>query len=128
MLKKKIRRFTSRCPHAMSQKIVTRKWRLANTLSVHKAPIHGIDIFASKNIVATASWDSKCQIYDLSTNQIINTIQNKVGMFSVAFCKTKQGLLATTVGIFFLNFVLFCALSLLLLMHISLQFVCRASP
>ena len=40
-------------------------WKLDYEISVHSGPVHGIDINSTLGIVASASWDRTCNLFDV---------------------------------------------------------------
>ena len=64
---------SSSCPASTLRNILG-AWKLDQTFESHSDPVHGIDIHPHLPVVATASWDSVCHIYDLESRRPIGEL------------------------------------------------------
>ena len=72
-------------------------YSLANTFDLHTDPVHGIDVHPTKPLVASASWDRTCIIYDLERDAIMTTLkgQHRKGLYAAKFAKDHPNLVGT---------------------------------
>eukprot|EP00958_Prasinococcus_capsulatus_P007201 scaffold668_cov385-Prasinococcus_capsulatus_cf.AAC.6 len=62
----------------------------------HPEPIHGIAVHKQRNLVATASWDHTCKLYDLDDNRVEHTLVGHTqGLYAVAFSAQAPSVLGT---------------------------------
>ena len=45
--------------------VCSNPWKLDYEISVHSGPVHGIDINSRLGLVASASWDRTCNLFDV---------------------------------------------------------------
>jgi len=69
------------------------KFVLERTIRIHDAPVHSVTMSPNSEVVATASWDGKVNLYNLAAEEIVKTLggdenQSMNGLYAVAFAKT----------------------------------------
>ena len=71
-------------------------WTEARTFAHHAEPIHGIDVHATEPLVATASWDASCKLFDLERGAVVTTLKgHDEGLYAVAFSPVQANILGT---------------------------------
>jgi WD40 repeat protein len=79
------------------------KFNLMKTIPIHTAPVHSVTMSKDSEVIATASWDQTCKLYELSTGRVIRTLgegvdpdQKMNGLYAVAFAKTQDNIMGCT--------------------------------
>lgn len=69
-------------------------------IQIHHAPVHSLAMYKDSNMIATASWDQTCKLYNLSTGEVVKTLGDPLeegskmgGLYAVAFAKTADNIL-----------------------------------
>eukprot|EP00898_Chlorokybus_atmophyticus_P007886 jgi/Chlat1/8099/Chrsp75S07552 len=81
-----------------SQQASPPDWELVRTFDTHAEPIHGIAVHPSLggNLVATASWDHTCKVYDLNQDDVCLVLQgHSMGLYAARFAYGHPTLLGT---------------------------------
>ncbi|KAH7422270.1 hypothetical protein KP509_12G001200 [Ceratopteris richardii] len=83
-----------------SDKILERlqasKWELFHTFAMHSGPVHGIAVNPSGNLVATASWDHVCKVYDVRLEEEVAVLSgHDHGLYAVKFSPSKRNVVGT---------------------------------
>ena len=71
-------------------------WVEGLTFTTHSQQVHGIAVHRTEPLVATASWDETCQLYDLERMCVTTTLRgHEGGLYAVEFCPLQPRLLGT---------------------------------
>ena len=72
-------------------------YKLVETYDLHTDPVHGVDVHPTRPLVASASWDRTCIIYDLERDAIMTTLkgQHRKGLYAAKFAKDHPNLVGT---------------------------------
>lgn len=72
-------------------------YELVKTYDLHTDPVHGVDVHPTRPLVASASWDRTCIIYDLERDAIMTTLkaQHRKGLYAAKFAKDHPNLVGT---------------------------------
>jgi len=78
-------------------------FHLEREIAVHNAPVHSVAM-GRGNVVASASWDATVKLYNLATQEVVQTLGGKDaagapimgGLYSVAFARTQPDILGCT--------------------------------
>lgn len=86
----------SRVPAKVEERLGASKWELAHTFTMHSGPVHGIAVNPSGNLVATASWDHLCRVYDVHLEEEVAVLAGHLlGLYAVKFSPAKRDLVGT---------------------------------
>lgn len=86
----------SRAPAKVEERLSASKWELAHTFTKHMGPVHGIAVNPSGNLVATASWDHLCRVYDVHLEDEVAVLSgHMLGLYAVKFSPAKRDLVGT---------------------------------
>lgn len=89
-------RTPTRAPPKVEERLGASKWELAHTFSMHSGPVHGIAVNPSGNLVATASWDHLCRVYDVHLEEEVAVLAGHLlGLYAVKFSPAKRDLVGT---------------------------------
>ncbi|BBN18903.1 dynein assembly factor with WDR repeat domains 1 [Marchantia polymorpha subsp. ruderalis] len=89
-------RGTRRPPAKVEERLGATKWELGHTFSMHSGPVHGIAVSPSGNLVATASWDHLCRVYDVHLEEEVSVLAGHLlGLYAVKFSPAKRDLVGT---------------------------------
>ncbi|KAL3699398.1 hypothetical protein R1sor_017420 [Riccia sorocarpa] len=89
-------RVTRRPPAKVEERLGASKWELGHTFSMHSGPVHGIAVSPSGNLVATASWDHLCRVYDVHLEEEVSVLAGHLlGLYAVKFSPAKRDLVGT---------------------------------
>ncbi|CAM6011699.1 unnamed protein product [Sphagnum balticum] len=87
---------TRRPPPKVEERLGAPKWELAHSFSMHSGPVHGIAVNPSGNLVATASWDHLCRVYDVHLEEEVAVLAGHLlGLYAVKFSPAKRDLVGT---------------------------------
>ncbi len=67
----------------------------SRVFSTHDEPIHGISLSHTGTLVATASWDRTCKVYDLNKDKPLCSLQHDLGLYAVEFAPGSDNICAT---------------------------------
>lgn len=83
-------------PSEVENKLLSR-FKLWKTYELHNDPVHGVDVHPTKPLVASASWDKSCIIYDIERDTVLTKLQghHKKGLYAAKFSKEHQNLVGT---------------------------------
>ena len=83
-------------PDEMEDRLLA-DYSLAGTYDLHTDPVHGVDVHPTRPLVASASWDRTCIIYDLERDAIMTTLkgQHRKGLYAAKFAKDHPNLVGT---------------------------------
>jgi len=72
-------------------------WHMEYEISVHQGPVHGISVSSSLGLVASASWDKTCKLFDVDRKVTVGELSgvHDKGLYGVQFMKTNPEVLAT---------------------------------
>ncbi|CAM6085185.1 unnamed protein product [Calypogeia fissa] len=85
-----------RPPIKIEERLAAAKWELGHTFSMHSGPVHGIAVSPSGNLVATASWDHLCRVYDVHLEEEVSVLSGHLlGLYAVKFSPAKFDLVGT---------------------------------
>lgn len=91
-----VRGVSSRAPAKVEERLSASKWELAHTFTMHSGPVHGIAVNPSGNLVATASWDHLCRVYDVHLEEEVAVLAgHMLGLYAVKFSPAKRDLVGT---------------------------------
>lgn len=83
-------------PAKVEERLGASKWELAHTFAMHTGPVHGIAVNPSGNLVATASWDHFCRVYDVHLEEQVAVLAgHNLGLYAVQFSPAKRDLVGT---------------------------------
>ncbi|XP_002986541.2 dynein assembly factor with WDR repeat domains 1 [Selaginella moellendorffii] len=86
----------ARPPRKVEENLTATSWDVARKFLVHSAPVHGIAVNPSGNLVATASWDHFCRIYDTDLEKEVGVLSgHMLGLYAVKFSPVRRDLVAT---------------------------------
>lgn len=89
-------RGVSRAPAKVEERLSASKWELSRTFTMHSGPVHGIAVNPSGNLVATASWDHLCRVYDVHLEEEVAVLAGHLlGLYAVKFSPAKRDLVGT---------------------------------
>lgn len=89
-------RGVARAPAKVEERLSASKWELAHTFTMHSGPVHGIAVNPSGNLVATASWDHLCRVYDVHLEEEVAVLAGHLlGLYAVKFSPAKRDLVGT---------------------------------
>lgn len=83
-------------PEKVLERLQASKWELVHTFAVHLGPVHGIAVNPSGNLVATASWDHLCKVYDVHLEEEVAVLSgHEHGLYAVKFSPSKRNVVGT---------------------------------
>jgi len=88
--------YDGQVPRATEDKLLA-PFKLMKVYELHHDPVHGVDVHPTRPLVASASWDKTCIIYDLARDCIATKLQghHKKGLYAAKFSKDYPNLVAT---------------------------------
>ncbi|KAI5073781.1 hypothetical protein GOP47_0012081 [Adiantum capillus-veneris] len=83
-------------PEKVLERLQASKWELFHTFAMHSGPVHGIAVNPSGNLVATASWDHVCKVYDVRLEEEVAVLSgHDHGLYAVKFSPSKRNVVGT---------------------------------
>lgn len=83
-------------PEKILERLEASNWELVRTFQVHSGPVHGIAVSPSGNLVATASWDHLCKVYDVHLEEEVAVLSgHELGLYAVKFSPANWDLVGT---------------------------------
>ena len=83
-------------PERVVERLQSNKWELVHTFAMHEGPVHGIAVNPSGNLVATASWDNLCKVYDVHSEEEVSVLSgHEHGLYAVKFSPSKRNVVGT---------------------------------
>lgn len=83
-------------PEKVLERLQASKWELVHTFAMHSGPVHGIAVNPSGNLIATASWDHFCKIYDVHLEEEVAVLSgHEHGLYAVKFSPSKRNVVGT---------------------------------
>ena len=71
-------------------------WRCTGVHRSHKAQVHGVSVHPNGELIATASWDHSCRVYDCVRKvQVASLASEQQGLYAAEFCSSSPHLLGT---------------------------------
>eukprot|EP00897_Mesotaenium_endlicherianum_P002426 jgi/Mesen1/2210/ME000152S01291 len=86
----------ARPPREVEERLRAATWQLAETHTIHRDPVHGIAVSPAGDLVATASWDHVCRLYDVASSREVGRLEgHALGLYAVRFSPAQQNLMGT---------------------------------
>eukprot|EP00249_Psilotum_nudum_P019424 c27248_g1_i1 orf=166-1974(+) len=83
-------------PVKVLERLGAKKWELAHTFAMHSSAVHGIAVNSTGNLVATASWDHLCKVYDVHLEEEVAVLfGHELGLYAVKFSPSKRNVIGT---------------------------------
>lgn len=83
-------------PEKVIDRLKATKWELVHTFAMHSGPVHGIAVNPSGNLVATASWDHLCKVYDVHLEEEVAVLSgHELGLYAVKFSPSRRDMVGT---------------------------------
>ena len=84
------------CPSDLAQSMLG-EWVLGESFDMHSEQIHGCAVHPTLPLVATASWDVTCNIYDIKEHRLVSKLEgaHSKGLYAVEFSEADHNVVGT---------------------------------